>query len=222
MTQFIIERLTPNVRLPRRATAQSAGYDLEARFSTPTVAVYSESNHEHKRTVEQLTPLKVGICVYPGERALVPLGFKATLPDGYEAQIRPRSGVGLKFGVSLVNAPGTVDADFPNEWHVIVENRSQAIYRIAEGQAIAQMVLAKYEVLEPIEGVVVQTTERVGGYGSTDGAPKQVTVSAAIVAAPAPVDPAATVSVQTLELPTSETATLTVTPADAKASKKAK
>lgn len=185
---MIVELLHVNATLPRRATAQSAGYDLEARvFGLRSVTVYAPSNYEHQRTVEQVTPLKQGFSLYPGERAMVPLGFRATLPDGYEAQIRPRSGMSLKTGVSLVNSPGTVDADFPNEWHILLENRSEAVAKILEGQAIAQMVLAKFEVLELVEGNVVQTTDRTGGYGSTDGAPKQVTISAELAVVESPV-----------------------------------
>lgn len=180
-----IERLNDRVQIPVRATAQSAGYDLAASYTQRDVKVFTPSNAQQVRHVEQFRGGATGIVLYPGERAMIPLGFKATLPDGIEAQIRPRSGTALKLDLSLVNAPGTVDADFPDEWHVLVVNRSQAATPILEGQKIAQMVLAKYDVLEIVDGTVVQTTERAGGYGSTDGAPKQVAVTAEIVADPA-------------------------------------
>ena len=102
-----------------------------------------------------------------GVTALIPLGFKAKLPDGVEAQIRPRSGTSFKKGLQIPNAPGTIDSDFPDEWMVLVRNPTERPIRIEHGERIAQMVLARYEVV-PIEtGTVGITTSRMGGFGST-------------------------------------------------------
>jgi len=115
----------------------------------------------------ELGPAVDGFTLSPGVTALVPLGFKARLPAGIEAQIRPRSGVALKKGLQIPNAPGTIDSDYPDEWMVIVRNPTDIDIHIAHGERIAQMVLARYEVL-PIEtGEVGITTTRTGGFGST-------------------------------------------------------
>ena len=102
-----------------------------------------------------------------GVSALVPLGFKAKVPDGVEAQIRPRSGTTFKKGLQIPNAPGTIDSDYPDEWMVIVRNPTDHPIHIAHGERIAQMVLARYEVLDVETGSVTVTTSRVGGFGST-------------------------------------------------------
>jgi dUTP pyrophosphatase len=99
--------------------------------------------------------------------ALIPLGFKARLPRGIEAQIRPRSGTSFKKGLQIPNAPGTIDSDYPDEWMVIVRNPTSAPIQIDHGERIAQMVLARYEVLAVESGRVDVSTERVGGFGST-------------------------------------------------------
>jgi dUTP pyrophosphatase len=107
------------------------------------------------------------IVVSPGYRVMVPLGFKTTLPYSTEAQIRPRSGTAYKKGLSIINTPGTIDEDYPGEWAVLLVNLSNAAVRVDNGERIAQMVLAKYEVEGFYTGKVVPRTERVGGFGST-------------------------------------------------------
>jgi dUTP pyrophosphatase len=104
-----------------------------------------------------------------GVTALIPLGFKAKVPDGIEAQIRPRSGTTFKKGLQIPNAPGTIDSDYPDEWMVIVRNPTEAPIHVSHGERIAQMVLARYEVLEVVTGSVSVTTTRIGGFGSTGG-----------------------------------------------------
>ena len=99
--------------------------------------------------------------------ALIPLGFKARLPLGIEAQIRPRSGTSFKKGLQIPNAPGTIDSDYPEEWMVLVRNPMPHSIRIEHGERIAQMVLARYEALAIEPGKVSVTTSRVGGFGST-------------------------------------------------------
>lgn len=107
------------------------------------------------------------ITLAPGEKALLPLGFKAQLPVGYEAQVRPRSGTSLKTDLVIVNSPGTIDADYPDEWCVPVKNGGAGALTVRHGERIAQMVLARYETLSFTRGAVARTTDRAGGFGST-------------------------------------------------------
>ncbi|MCL1786538.1 MAG: dUTP diphosphatase [Defluviitaleaceae bacterium] len=127
--------------LPSRQTPQSAGLDLYANVNT---------------------------VIKKGERALVPTGIRVALPFGYEAQVRPRSGLALKHGVTVLNAPGTVDADYRGEVGVILVNWGQEDFAVARGDRIAQMVIAKVEMVEFAEVDVLPDTLRGdGGYGST-------------------------------------------------------
>jgi dUTP pyrophosphatase len=99
--------------------------------------------------------------------ALIPLGFRARLPDGFEAQVRPRSGASFKKGIQIPNAPGTVDADYPEEWLVPVRNGTSAPMRIEHGERIAQAVFQRYEVVAWVPGSVAVSSDRRGGFGST-------------------------------------------------------
>lgn len=161
----VIELLHDDAQPPRRATEGSAGYDLCAYLNARTVecsdgvrrwAIVAEEREGDWR-----------LLLSPGAMALIPLGFKAHLPNGYEAQIRPRSGAAFKKGLGIPNAPGTVDSDFPDEWRVIVRNTTEHPMEIVHGERIAQMVLHRYEVLPFVAGKVGVSTERVGGFGST-------------------------------------------------------
>lgn len=107
------------------------------------------------------------LVLQSGERAVIPLGFRATLPRGCEAQVRARSGTVLKLGLVVANGPGTIDADYTGEWGVLVLNASSAPISVAHGERVAQVVFARFEVLDFAPGIVVQTTERAGGFGST-------------------------------------------------------
>lgn len=127
--------------LPQYATLQSAGMDLRANLDQPIV----------------LKPL---------QRCLVPTGLFMALPDGYEAQVRPRSGLALKKGVTVLNTPGTIDADYRGEIGVILINLSDQEFVIEDGERIAQMVIARYEQAEWSEVEVLSDTERgAGGFG---------------------------------------------------------
>jgi len=129
--------------LPAYATTQSAGMDLRANISEPIV----------------LKPL---------ERRLVPTGLHIALPEGYEAQVRPRSGLALKHGITVLNAPGTIDADYRGEIGVVLINLSQEEFVINDGERIAQMVIARHEKADFIEVETLNETERgEGGYGHT-------------------------------------------------------
>jgi dUTP pyrophosphatase len=129
--------------LPSYATRESAGLDLLA-------AVGAE------------------ITLAPGERALIPTGIAIALPGGFEAQVRPRSGLALKFGVTTLNAPGTIDADYRGEVGVILINHGQAAFTVKRGDRIAQLVLAPVTRLQWAEQTALDETERgTGGFGST-------------------------------------------------------
>lgn len=129
--------------LPAYATELSAGMDLRANIDEP-------------------------IVLKPMERRLVPTGLHISLPVGYEAQVRPRSGLALKKGITVLNAPGTVDADYRGDVGVILINLSDEPFTIEDGERIAQMVIARHEHAEFIPVDVLDETERgEGGYGHT-------------------------------------------------------
>ncbi|MBB1150932.1 MULTISPECIES: dUTP diphosphatase [unclassified Myroides] len=132
-----------NHALPHYETSQSAGMDLRANLSAPI-------------TLNSL------------ERAIVPTGLFIELPEGYEAQIRPRSGLAAKKGITLLNSPGTIDADYRGEIGIILVNLSNEPFVIENGERIAQMVIAKYEQIQWENTEVLSETERgAGGFGST-------------------------------------------------------
>ena len=128
---------------PFYATERSAGMDIKANIETP-------------------------IALQPLQRAMVPTGLYIALPEGTEAQIRPRSGLAAKHGITVLNTPGTIDADYRGEIKVILVNLSNEEFTINPGERIAQMVVARYEKVEWDSVEVLDETERgVGGFGST-------------------------------------------------------
>ena len=165
MQSIVFEPLHPDVSPPSRGTAGSAGYDLAAYLTARTVRVYRDGVMHERPCTESGGQFR--LTLGPGEKALVPLGFKARLPEGYEAGIRPRSGTSVKTDLVIVNAPGTVDADYPDEWCVPVKNGGTAPLVITHGERIAQMVIARFEVMDFRNGAVVKSTEREKGFGST-------------------------------------------------------
>ena len=129
--------------LPAYATAQSAGMDLRANLSEP-------------------------IVLKPMERRLIPTGLHIALPAGYEAQVRPRSGLALKKGITVLNTPGTIDADYRGEIGVILINLSQEDFVVEDGERIAQMVIARHDQGDFVLVEELDETERgSGGYGHT-------------------------------------------------------
>ena len=129
--------------LPQYATSLSAGLDLRANLDEPIV----------------LKPLG---------RCLIPTGLSIALPEGYEAQVRPRSGLALKKGITVLNSPGTIDADYRGEICVILVNLSADEFVVEDGERIAQMVIARHEQAEWNEVEVLDETERGdGGFGHT-------------------------------------------------------
>ena len=130
-------------QLPAYATPQSAGMDLRANLDAP-------------------------VTLHPMERRLIPTGLHIALPEGYEAQVRPRSGLALKHGLTVLNTPGTIDADYRGEIGVVLINLSQDDFVINDGERIAQMVIARYEQGDLVVVEELDQTERgEGGYGHT-------------------------------------------------------
>lgn len=162
MHPIIFEPVYPGVEPPARATEGSAGADLKAHLIDRTVRCSDGTTHWDVQVGSTAS-----LTLKPGSMALVPLGFRARLPDGIEAQIRPRSGAAFKKALHVANAPGTVDCDFPDEWMVPVQNGGVGPLTIEHGERIAQMVLARYEVIPFESGSVAATTSRAGGFGST-------------------------------------------------------
>jgi len=144
MAEIIVKIINRSANeLPSYATADAAGMDLRAHLET-------------------------ALTLQPLERALVPTGLFIHLPTGYEAQLRPRSGLAVKQGITLLNTPGTIDADYRGEVKVILINLGEADFAIAPSERIAQMVIAPVTQvkLEPVE--ILTTTERGhGGFGHT-------------------------------------------------------
>lgn len=163
---ILFEPLHDDVQPPTRATANSAGYDLRAfLMGSPTIRL-SLAGRQYEGTPQRAGD-SAELELLPGERAIIPLGFRASLPPGYEAQIRPRSGTSFKTSLAIANAPGTIDPDYNGEWGVLVRNDGSQPIFIAHGERIAQMVISRYEVLEFEEGEVRRSTDRDGGFGST-------------------------------------------------------
>ena len=130
-------------QLPAYATSQSAGMDLRANIDTP-------------------------IVLQPMERRRIPTGLHIALPAGFEAQVRPRSGLALKHGLTVLNSPGTVDADYRGEIMVLLINLSSSPFTVNDGERIAQMVIARHEQATFVEVEELDETERgEGGYGHT-------------------------------------------------------
>ena len=130
-------------QLPAYATPQSAGMDLRANLNEP-------------------------VTLHPMERRLIPTGLHIALPEGYEAQVRPRSGLALKHGLTVLNTPGTIDADYRGEVMVLLVNFSTTDFIVNDGERIAQMVIAKHETASfSVVQTLDETQRGEGGFGST-------------------------------------------------------
>lgn len=141
--QVAVKVIDASGRLPRYSTPDSAGMDVRAFLSEP-------------------------VTLAPGARALIPTGLRVQLPRGFEMQMRPRSGLALRHGITLLNTPGTIDADYRGEIGVILINLSQEPFTVNDGDRIAQMVVARYAavVWQPVESL--DGSERgEGGFGHT-------------------------------------------------------
>ena len=129
--------------LPKYSTNESAGLDLRAELLNP-------------------------ITLQPGQRSLIPTGLKIALPTGYEAQVRPRSGLAYKHGITVLNSPGTIDADYRGDVGVILINHGSESFTIENGERIAQLIIAKFVQIDWDEVLDLSSTSRgEGGFGST-------------------------------------------------------
>jgi dUTP pyrophosphatase len=129
--------------LPKYSTNESAGLDLRAELQSP-------------------------ITLEPGQRSLIPTGLKIALPTGYEAQVRPRSGLAYKQGITVLNSPGTIDADYRGDVGVILINHGSESFTIENGERIAQLIIAKFVQIDWDEVLDLSSTSRgEGGFGST-------------------------------------------------------
>ncbi len=138
-----IKRLRPDVPLPARMTAQAAGFDLAAAIAHP-------------------------MAVAPQSIQLIPCGFAMAIPPGYEAQVRPRSGLASKHGITLVNTPGTIDSDYRGEVHVPLINLGKTTFTIEPNMRIAQMLILPVPEVEITEVTELEETARgTGGFGHT-------------------------------------------------------
>lgn len=140
-TDLLIQRVHKDAKIPQYSTPGSAGMDLHCvgDFTIPTMT-----------------------------RMLVPTGLKMAIPDGYEGQIRPRSSLALKYGVTVLNTPGTIDSDYRGEVKIILANLSDEDVSFSAGDRIAQIIFSKVEQLEVAQTLVLPTTSRgEGGFGST-------------------------------------------------------
>jgi len=147
MTTLRVRRLphAEGLALPAYETVQSAGMDLRAAV-----------------------PADAPVTLEPGDRALIPTGLQIALEPGHEAQVRPRSGLALKHGITCLNSPGTVDADYRGEVGVILINHGREPFVVARGERIAQLVVAAFVQAAPVEVAVLDETARgAGGFGST-------------------------------------------------------
>ena len=132
----------PDLPLPSRQTAHAAGYDVASA--------------------------EPDLVLAPGERRAVGTGLAFEIPEGFEMQVRPRSGLALKHGITLPNAPGTIDADYRGELKVILQNGGTEPFTIRRGERIAQLVFARHEAPELLEAdVITETARGAGGFGST-------------------------------------------------------
>lgn len=140
-----LDEADPTLPLPRYETVGAAGADVCANF-----------------------PKRDGITLAPGARALVPTGLAMAIPTGFEVQVRPRSGLALKHGVSLVNTPGTIDSDYRGPLGILMINHGEAAFEVTHGMRVAQLVVAPvvqadFELVEELD----ETARGAGGFGST-------------------------------------------------------
>jgi dUTP pyrophosphatase len=146
--------------LPEYTNEDDAGLDLRADFTIGiNESLYHFADYDEERKV---------VMIFPGGRALIPTNIKTNIPKGYEVQIRPRSGLAIKSGVTVLNTPGTIDCGFVNFWGVILINLGDEVFEIEQGDRIAQAVLHKFEKIEWEEVHTLSSTERgESGFGDS-------------------------------------------------------
>ncbi|HKA90502.1 MAG TPA: dUTP diphosphatase [Haliangiales bacterium] len=142
MPRLVVKRLRPDAAVPAYMSEGAAGLDLAAALDAP-------------------------VALQPGERALVPTGLAVAIPRGYEGQVRPRSGLAARHGVTCLNTPGTIDSDYRGEVKVILVNLGQELHTIRHGDRIAQLVISPVTRVDIAEGDLDDTRRGGGGFGST-------------------------------------------------------
>lgn len=160
-------KLNKDVKIPKYETKNSAGFDLVANnFKMLYETHYEEVTYENVENIAEHN--YDSIMLQPSDRLLIGTGFKVKVPEGYEMQIRPRSGIALKNGISVVNTPGTIDADYRGEVGVVLINHSEIPFKVKLGDRIAQGVINKIKQIEFNEVDELSKTDRgEGGFGST-------------------------------------------------------
>lgn len=161
----VLIKTEEGVQTPKQGTPQSSGYDLIFKgYVNNYDGVYSV----HHSALEKDFGVLTGITIKPGGRVLVTTGVKVAIPEGYEIQVRPRSGLALKQGLTVLNTPGTIDSDYRGDIGVIVVNHSTEEQRLSVGDKIAQIVLQKVEKIDwEIVEELPETFRGEGGFGST-------------------------------------------------------
>ena len=153
-----IKKLHEDAVIPAYQSAGAAGFDVHACFDDD--AELLEHPYDGSKQYK-------GIRIGKGHRALIKTGLSVAVPEGYELQVRPRSGLAIKDGISIVNSPGTVDSDYRNEVGVILINHGELTFTVFQGDRIAQCVINKVEQVEFLEVDELNETDRKGGFGST-------------------------------------------------------
>ena len=150
-------------QLPRYETPESAGCDLRAELN-----LVNEKLLFNAKTVRTLENVVTELIIYPGGRALIPTGIKMALPVGFEAQVRPRSGLALKYGITVLNTPGTIDSDYRGDVGVVLINHGTEPFVVNQGDRIAQLVITQITQVQFVPVDELQETNRgTGGFGST-------------------------------------------------------
>jgi dUTP pyrophosphatase len=147
--------------LPKYETPNSAGMDLKANLTNLDTKYFHFADFDEERDT---------LIIFSGGRALIPTGLYTEIPKGYEAQIRPRSGLALKYAITVLNTPGTIDSDYRNEWGIIIINLGDDPFEIKTGDRIGQVVFNKVEevVWDQVENLEdLNKTNRFGGFGHT-------------------------------------------------------
>lgn len=165
-----ITRLSTNVLLPEYATDGSSGLDVRAYITKDNVNDILGENFTGFFDIRNglLTKLDDKIIIKPSGRALIPTGLSVEIPVGFEIQVRPRSGLAIKHGITVLNTPGTIDSDYRGEIKVILFNTSGKNYIVSNGDKIAQLVVQRVERVELIEvDGLANTVRSTGGFGST-------------------------------------------------------
>jgi len=161
MVNLVIEKLNDTAKAPTRATTHAACFDVYANTTDRDIKARCTSNKEYKLTAP--------IEVYPGHKVMIPTGFKMQVPVGYCLLMYPRSGLAWKNGINLINAVGVIDADYTQEVQVLLHNTSGEIFRVTDGDRIAQLSISQVFATDVIlvDSLPSVDSSRLGGFGST-------------------------------------------------------